>query len=73
MKKVFLLWHTREDDEYQDNSKLLGVFSSEPLAQEKIKNHYSKQPGFKNHLKGFEISEYEVDKMQWAEGFGFDD
>ena len=69
MKNAYLLWHTREDDKYMEDSKLLGVYSSEELAQEKIDTYYKFQDGFKDYYEGFLISKYTVDKMEWTEGF----
>ena len=69
-QKVYLLYHSYEEDGEED-SKLLGVFSSKEKAQEVIKTH-KLLPGFKDHLEGFLIDEYLIDKSEWNEGFGFD-
>ena len=70
MKHVYLLWHTRLGDECREDAKLLGVYSSHEMARAKITGHYIHQPGFYEHESGFEIDRYEVDKMEWVEGFG---
>ena len=69
MKYVYLLWYTTQADTYADDCLLLGVYSSKKVAQQKIDSHYSTQAGFRDHPEGFEISEYEIDHMEWTEGF----
>jgi len=69
--RVFLAWHTRSDP-VADDSKLLGVYSSEGAAYAAI-DRVRDKPGFRNYPDGFEVSECEVDRDNWTEGFGFDD
>lgn len=69
--RVFLAWHTSVDSERED-SKLLGVYSSEAKAQTAI-DPVRDKPGFRSYPDGFEVSESEVDADSWTEGFGFDD
>ncbi len=69
-QKVYLLYHIYEEDGEED-SKLLGVFSSKETAKKVIESH-KLLPGFKNHLEGFLIDEYLIDKSEWNEGFGFE-
>lgn len=68
MKKVYLLWHSHEFENGEDDAKLLGVYSSESIATKKI-NKYKTLPGFKENPDGFEIDKYEIDCDQWQEGF----
>jgi len=65
MNRVFLLWHTHE---LPEETKLIGVYESCDAA-ERAKERASKLPGFAEHPDGFEISEYDVGKDQWTEGF----
>lgn len=65
-QNVFLLHHTRCNEE--DDLKLLGVFSSESLANEAIEM-YLNIKGFKDFPEGFEVSKYCIDKREWIEGF----
>lgn len=67
MKSVFLLWHTNPLPD-QDDEKLLGVFSSNELALDAKKKSEGLE-GFRDHLDGFEIVEYDLDKRKWTEGF----
>ena len=68
MSAVYLLWHLKSDDEYGDDAKLIGVYSSEGSAQSAIERKKA-YPGFADHPDGFEIAEYEIDRDAWSEGF----
>ena len=68
MTFVYLLWHVRSDDEDGDDAKLVGVYSSDALAQEAIERKEG-FPGFVDHPDGFEIARYEIDLDAWSEGF----
>jgi hypothetical protein len=64
-QKVYLVWHTNP---LNDDEKLTGVYSSKERADGSIER-LSRQPGFKDSLRGFEVSEYILDKDEWTEGF----
>jgi hypothetical protein len=68
MESVFVLHHVRADDEYGDDAKLIGVYRSEESARAAI-SRLSDQPGFRDHVAGFEIGPYPLDKDHWEEGF----
>lgn len=68
MEHVFLLHHVREDDEYSEDAKLIGVYGSESAAKQAI-SRLSSQPGFADYPQGFEIGEMQLDKDHWDEGF----
>lgn len=68
MTTVFVLHHVRKDDEFGDDAKLIGVYSSDASAQT-AKERLSIQPGFREHPEGFEISRYVLDMDHWTEGF----
>lgn len=68
MESVHLLWHIRDDDSYQEDAKLVGVFRSVALA-EKAANELRAKPGFAEHPTGFEVVSYELDQVNWNEGF----
>jgi len=66
-QSVFLLWHTNPETE---DVKLIGVYSSNEdatRAMERLKD----KPGFTSSPSGFEISEYQIGRDGWTEGFGF--
>jgi len=69
MKTVFIVQHKRHKDEDNEDTKFIGVYSSNQNAVDAV-NRLKKQPGFKDHSTGFYIDEYEIDKDHWVEGFG---
>ena len=71
MNSVFVLFHVRSDDEYGDDAKLIGVYSTNENAKSAI-SRLLPQPGFRDHPSGFTIEEYRIDQDNWTEGFGFD-
>ena len=68
---VYLLQHSYELDNGYDETKILGIFSSKQKAKE-VLAEYKQLPGFKEKPNNFLIDEYELDKKNWIEGFGFD-
>ena len=68
MKEVFIVHHTREDEDGCEYVKLIGVYSSQERA-ERVVESYKSLPGFCDCVEGFSISEYEVDRNNWTEGF----
>ena len=67
MRNVYLLWHTHRLGD-GDNEKLIGL--NESLAAAKAAQlRIADKPGFALTLQGFEISEYEINKDHWTEGF----
>ena len=69
MTTVFPLWHVRKDDEYGDDAKFIGVYSTEAEAAAAIARVRA-QPGFRDYPAGFHIDAYQLDKDHWTEGFG---
>lgn len=65
---VFLLWHVHELPDGEEDAKLIGVYATADDA-ERAKQRVSSQPGFRDSPKGFEISQYEVGRDHWTEGF----
>ena len=65
---VFVLHHTHEFLDGEDDVKLAGVYSTEASAQYAIAE-LLKSPGFSEHPDGFEISAYGLDETRWREGF----
>lgn len=68
MDKVYVLHPVRRDDEYGDDTKLIGVYRLDDAAIAAIARP-SDQPGFRDHPTGFQFDSYEMDKDHWAEGF----
>ena len=68
MGKVYLLQHVYEVDKI-DEVKLIGIFSTEEKSQ-KIIEELIKKNGFKDlSIDCFVISEIEIDKHSWQDGF----
>jgi hypothetical protein len=69
MTTVYVLWHVYELNPLDDEeSKLIGVYSSEEEASEAIAR-LRKQPGFRDYPNGFEIHQRTLDADSWTEGF----
>jgi hypothetical protein len=64
MKQVFILWHRYPDEPDDDNAKLLGVYSSKEIAEERRDRKYRQL-----RTGEFTIDQYEVDEDHWNEGF----
>ncbi|URW74472.1 hypothetical protein M9980_07705 [Sphingomonas donggukensis] len=65
---MYLLHHVREDDEYREDAKLIGVYRSRATAEQAI-TRLAIQPGFCDYPQGFEIGEMPLDRDHWEEGF----
>lgn len=71
MKIIYVLQHSYEvgEDGDFDETKMIGVYSSKGKAEKTIEK-YKMLPGFKDYpISCFHISEYEIDKDHWNEGF----
>lgn len=69
---VFLLYHTATYSETEEDVKLIGVFSSQALAERAMEEKKNER-GFRDHPHGFLVDELTVDRLQWSEGFGGED
>ena len=67
MKFVYVVQHSYEL-EGCDETKFIGVFSSEKKAKKAIKR-LKKVKGFKKYKKNFYLDKYVVDQVNWLEGF----
>lgn len=73
MESVYLVWHTHtmpgdDDDEPIEDVKLLGAYSSQSKAADRVERATS-LPGFRDHPDGFEVVEYVVDEDSWPDGY----
>lgn len=67
--QVVLLWHVHPLGDGQDDEKLIGVYSTEELAQRAIERRRD-QPGFREWPEGFQLHSYSVDDDSgWPEGY----
>jgi hypothetical protein len=66
--EVFILHHVHTFDDGDEDTKLIGVYSSQDTATAAIKR-LRQQPGFCDVPEGFIISRYVLDVDQWAAGY----
>mgnify|MGYP005849698711 CR=1 FL=1 len=66
--KLYILHHVHPLADDREDVKLLGIYSSRSLADAAVKR-YLVLPGFVDAKDGFDISEIEVDKDDWTEGY----
>jgi hypothetical protein len=65
---VYLLWHGDDIDGDTPEAKLLGVYSSEQAALDRIQ-HSAEEPGFVDHPDDFRIVPYTIDRDEWEDGY----
>jgi hypothetical protein len=65
---VFILWHVHEMESGEEDSKLIGVYSTEQSA-EAARQRSCRLPGFRDSPDAFTIDNYEVDTDHWTEGY----
>ena len=68
MDTVFVLHHTHQKLPGEEDVKLIGVYSSHHKAEEAIQR-LSDRPGFRDAKEGFTITDYQLDKDEWREGY----
>ena len=68
MEFVYLVQHVHIINEDEEEVKIIGVYTTEKLAQEAIERT-SKLEGFSEYLEGFHIDKYELNKDHWTEGY----
>lgn len=67
MLRAYVLHHERDNSGVED-VKLIGVFESQELAQAAVEQ-LKKEKGFRDYPNGFSITEYEVNRIWWKDGF----
>jgi hypothetical protein len=79
MNSVFVVQHLRRLPSGEDSVMFIGVYRTKHGARQAVER-LSSQPGFSKHPfvvdfesseddQGFHVSEYELDKDHWTEGF----
>lgn len=68
MDEVFVLWHVHDLGEGEEDSKLIGIYSSQGDA-EAAKARVGSQPGFVDTPEGFVIDRYRLNEDHWTEGY----
>ncbi len=67
--EFYALWHLRADDEEdRDYDKLLGIFSTNAVAERGLERLREK-PGFRDYPDGFEINEGRMNETYMKSGF----
>ncbi len=70
MKSVYFVQHENIEDDYIEEPRTIGIYSSEKLAQEAVERA-KKLSGFSDYPEGFQITKYILNKDQWTIGFKF--
>jgi homoserine kinase type II len=65
---VYVLWHTHDRGDDDEDVKFIGVFSTEESGR-KAMEQLLQQPGFSSAPEGFCLEAHELDEVQWAEGY----
>jgi homoserine kinase type II len=68
MTHVYIVQHTYEFPAGVDNTKFIGVYSTELAAQRAV-TQLKSVDGFRAYPEGFCIDRYEIDKTFWSDGF----
>ena len=68
MNEVYFVQHENIENDYIEEPRTIGIYSSEQLAQEAIERA-KKLSGFGDYPEGFQIIKYVLDKDQWIQGF----
>lgn len=65
---IYVLWHEYETEALGEESRFIGVYSTEEKAQQALEQLIGK-PGFSEYPDGFTITTPVWNKIQWPEGF----
>jgi hypothetical protein len=65
---VYLLQHVAREGTDDEDVKVLGIYSSPRKAEIAIEK-FKQLPGFDRYPDSFHIDKYELDKLEWSEGF----
>jgi hypothetical protein len=68
MKSVFIVHHVHEFEDGHEDHKIIGVFTTQEAAAVALAQ-VKDQPGFKECLQGFEITEWQLNRVGWPEGY----
>lgn len=68
LTQVFIVHHVHEFSDGHEDTKLIGVYTSENAAHEAVERLRSVE-GFRDNPQGFTVDRYTVDRDNWTEGF----
>ena len=67
-RSVYLLQHVAQEGTDDEDLKILGVFSNRKNGERAIER-FKKLLGFKRFPKSFYLERYQLNQVEWAEGF----
>jgi hypothetical protein len=68
MNAIYVVQHVHTINSDEEDVKMIGVYSTEQLAQEAIARLLL-QPGFRDVPDGFHIDLYRLNEDNWTEGY----
>lgn len=68
MKYVYLLEHTHVYSTDEEDTKIIGIFSTKQEALKAI-DQLKNISGFNKYPQGFNIDKYKLDQIFWQEGY----
>lgn len=72
METVYFVEHENIEDDYIEEPRVIGIYTSEKLAQEQEAiDRAKKLSGFGDYPEGFQITKYILNLDQWNFGFKF--
>ena len=66
--EVFILWHSYIQPNGEEESKLIGVYSTRELA-DRAQKKTCQLRGFRDRPTDFIIDQYRIDEDHWTEGY----
>ena len=70
MNTVYFVQHENIEDDYIEEPRVVGIYTSEKLAQEAIERA-KKLSGYEDYPEGFKITKYILNLDQWVAGSKF--
>lgn len=68
MSYIFIVQHVHHQSDGGEDVRMIGAFSSEIEAQRAI-SQFRHAPGYASSAEGFSVDRYEMNKLNWHEGF----
>ena len=68
MSVIYLVQHENIENDYIEEPRMIGIYSSEELAKEAVERA-KKLSGYSDYPEGFQITEYLLDLDQFICGF----
>jgi hypothetical protein len=68
MDEVFILRHANEFEDGHEDVKIIGIYRTRADAQA-VLVWIKEGPGFRDHLDGFAIEPYVLNRTEWRDGY----